>query len=124
MIVGIAVGVGGLVLMGSSIGSTKQLERSLKQTENERNAAIDALEFVDLGDGPADYASDPSVWRCASLPGGACDHRVILFRGVWNGEPFPLLTAAPSAAQPSPESLARLPHAYALRDELNPAWEA
>ena len=51
MIVGIAVGLGGLVLLGSSVGSTKQLEHSLKQTEDERNAAIDALEFVDLGDG-------------------------------------------------------------------------
>ncbi len=38
--------------MGSSVGSTKQLELSLKQTEDERNAAIDDLEFVDLGDGP------------------------------------------------------------------------
>jgi hypothetical protein len=51
MIIGIAVGLGGLVLMGSSVGSTKQLELSLKQTEDERNAAIDALEFVDHGDG-------------------------------------------------------------------------
>ena len=51
MIVGIAVGLGGLVLMGSSVGSTKQLEVSLKQTEDERNAAIDALRFVDLRDG-------------------------------------------------------------------------
>jgi hypothetical protein len=51
MVVGIVVGLGGLVLMGSSVGSTKQLELSLKQTEDERNAAIDALEFVDLGDG-------------------------------------------------------------------------
>jgi hypothetical protein len=50
MIVGIAIGLGGLVLMGSSVGSTKQLELSLKQTEDERNAAIDALEFVDPGD--------------------------------------------------------------------------
>jgi hypothetical protein len=49
MIVGI---VGGLVLMGSSVGSTKQLGLSLKRTEDERNAAIDALEFLDLGDGP------------------------------------------------------------------------
>jgi len=30
MIVGIAVGLAGLVLMGSSVGSTKQLELSLK----------------------------------------------------------------------------------------------
>ena len=52
MIVGIAAGLGGLVLMGSSVGSTKQLELSLKQTEDERNAAIDALELVDLGDRP------------------------------------------------------------------------
>ena len=51
MIVGIAVGLGGLVLMGSSVGSTKQLELSLKQTEDERNAAIDTLEFVDHADG-------------------------------------------------------------------------
>ena len=51
IIVGIAAGLGGLVLMGSSVGSTKQLELSLKQTEDKRNAAIDTLEFVDLGDG-------------------------------------------------------------------------
>ena len=51
MIVGITVALGGLVLMGSSIGSTRQLERSLKLTEDERNAAIDALELIDLGDG-------------------------------------------------------------------------
>jgi hypothetical protein len=50
MIVGIAVGLGGLVLMGSSVGSIEQLELSLKQTEDERNAAIDALEFVDRGE--------------------------------------------------------------------------
>jgi hypothetical protein len=50
MIVGTVVGLGGLVLMGSSVGSTKQLELSLKWTEDERNAAIDALEFVDLRD--------------------------------------------------------------------------
>jgi len=51
MNVGITVALGGLVLMGSSVGSTKQLELSLKQTEDERNAAIDALEFVEFGDG-------------------------------------------------------------------------
>ena len=51
MIVGISLGLGGLVLMGSSVGSTKQLELSLKQTEDERNAAIDALQLVELGDG-------------------------------------------------------------------------
>jgi hypothetical protein len=51
MIVGIVLGLGGLVLMGSSVGSTKLLEFSLKQTEDDRNAAIDALELVQLGDG-------------------------------------------------------------------------
>jgi len=51
MIVGISLGLGGLVLMGSSVGSTKQLELSLKQTEDERNATIDALALVQLGEG-------------------------------------------------------------------------
>jgi hypothetical protein len=37
--------------MGSSVGSTKQLELSLKQTEDERDTTIDALEFVEFGDG-------------------------------------------------------------------------
>lgn len=52
MIVGMAAGIGGLVLMGSSVGSTQQLELSLKQREKERNSAIDALDFVDHSDGP------------------------------------------------------------------------
>ena len=51
MIIEIAVGLGGLVLMGSSVGSAKQLELSLKQAEEERNKAIDTLEFVDIEDG-------------------------------------------------------------------------
>ena len=51
MIVGITVAIGGLVLMGSSVASTAQLELSLKQTEDKRNAAIDALELVKIGDG-------------------------------------------------------------------------
>jgi len=50
MIVGISLGLGGLVLMGSSVGSTKQLELSLKRTEDERNVAIDALKLVQLSD--------------------------------------------------------------------------
>jgi serine/threonine protein kinase len=48
----------------------------------------------------------------------------VLCRGVQDGEPFPLLAAMPSLAQPSPETLARLQHAYALREELDPAWAA
>jgi hypothetical protein len=50
------------------------------------------------------------------------DGELDLCRGVWGGEPFPLLAAMPSSAQPSPETLARLQHAYALREELDPAW--
>ena len=51
LIVGITAGLGGLVLMGSSVGSTQRLELSLKQTEDERNTSIDALEFADHGTG-------------------------------------------------------------------------
>jgi hypothetical protein len=51
MIVGVTLALGGLVLMGSSVGSTRQLQLSLKRTEDERNAAIDALKLVELGDG-------------------------------------------------------------------------
>ena len=52
------------------------------------------------------------------------DGELVLCRGTWNGEALPLLVATPSAAQPSPETLARLQHAYALREELDPAWAA
>src|SRR5262245_51217525 len=34
----------------------------------------------------------------------------------------PLLTMAPVVAEPAPESLQRLAHAYALREALEPAW--
>ena len=44
--------------------------------------------------------------------------------GFLGGEPSPLLAAMPSSAQPSPETLARLQHAHALREELDPAWAA
>ena len=50
------------------------------------------------------------------------DGEFVLSRGVWDGEGFPLLAAMPSSAQPSPETLARLQHAYSLREELDPAW--
>ena len=52
------------------------------------------------------------------------DGEFVLSRGVWDGEPFPLLAAMPSSAQPTPGTLARLQHAYALREELDPAWAA
>ena len=52
------------------------------------------------------------------------DGELVLSRGVSDGEPLPLLVAMPSSAQPSAETLARLQHAYALREELDPAWAA
>jgi serine/threonine protein kinase len=52
------------------------------------------------------------------------DGELILSRGPRYGEPFPLLAATPSSLQPSPETLGRLQHAYALREELDPAWAA
>src|SRR5208282_994464 len=52
------------------------------------------------------------------------DVEFVLSRGVRDGEASPLLVVAPASAQPSPESLARLEHACALRDELDPAWAA
>ena len=51
MIFAITFALGGLVLMGSSVGSTKQLEISLKRTEEKRNAAMNTLEFVEFGNG-------------------------------------------------------------------------
>jgi len=47
----VVVGLGGLILMGSSVGSTRQLEASLRQAENERIAAIDALELIAVQNG-------------------------------------------------------------------------
>jgi Flp pilus assembly protein TadB len=57
MLVGITLMLGGLVLMGSSVATTRQLELSLKDTEEKRNAAIDALELVQIGDGAGDFTS-------------------------------------------------------------------
>src|SRR5438270_7193633 len=63
---------------------------------------------------PSGYALE-TLWE---------DEEFVLSRGVWDGEPAPLLVVAPASAQPSPGSLARLEHAYSLRDELDPAWAA
>src|SRR3954469_11398012 len=52
------------------------------------------------------------------------DEEFVLSRGVCDGEPAPLLAVAPASAQPAPGSLARLEHAYSLRDELDPAYAA
>jgi len=50
MIVGTALAIGGVVLMGSSRASTEELTRSLKRTEGERSAAIDTLQLVQVPD--------------------------------------------------------------------------
>ena len=52
------------------------------------------------------------------------DGELVLCRGVWDGEAFPLISAIPSSARPSPETHARLQHAHALREEFDPAWAA
>ena len=51
VLVAFALAISGVVLMGSSRSSTEELERSLKQAEAERMAAIDALELVQVGEG-------------------------------------------------------------------------
>ncbi|MDF2697173.1 MAG: multi-sensor signal transduction multi-kinase, partial [Labilithrix sp.] len=51
------------------------------------------------------------------------DDEVVLSRCV--GEPGEsLLVVTPASTSPTPTSLARLEHEYALRDELDPAWSA
>lgn len=55
MIVALALAIGGIVLMGSSRSSTEELERSLKQAEAERIAAIDALNLVQVGEGTSSH---------------------------------------------------------------------
>ena len=50
MIIGFSLAIGGVVLMGSSVGSTRQFELSLRRASDAKNAAIDALELVPLGD--------------------------------------------------------------------------
>src|SRR5712664_1655809 len=47
-----------------------------------------------------------------------------LYRGRQHGNPSPVLAIAPSAEQPSPQSLLRLEHEYSLAAELDSAWAA
>jgi serine/threonine protein kinase len=65
--------------------------------------------------------TEPSRYRLKTLWE---DGEFILSRGVRDGEPARLLVVSPASAQPAPASLARLEHAYALWDELDPAWAA
>jgi hypothetical protein len=50
VIVALALGIGGLVLMGSSRSSTEELERALRLAEAERTAAIDGLDLIQVGE--------------------------------------------------------------------------
>ena len=52
------------------------------------------------------------------------DEEFVLSRRVSDRAPSPRLALKPAAAQPTPETLTRLEHAYAMRDELDPAWAA
>src|SRR5271169_3582702 len=47
-----------------------------------------------------------------------------LYRSRQRGNPMPLLVVAPTAEQPSAQSLRRLEHEYSLAAELEPAWAA
>ena len=55
MVVALALAIGGIVLMGSSRSSTEELERLLREAQAERIAAIDALNLVEVGEGPSNH---------------------------------------------------------------------
>ena len=47
----LALAIGGMVLSGSSRATTEELRRALSRVEAARNAAIDSLDLVNLGEG-------------------------------------------------------------------------
>jgi hypothetical protein len=51
VVIALALAIGGMVLSGSSRATTDELRRALARVEAARNAAIDGLELVDLGQG-------------------------------------------------------------------------
>src|SRR3984957_9879766 len=65
--------------------------------------------------------SGPSGYELVPLRGGA---DFTLYRGGQHGNPSPVLAIAPSAEQPSPQTLRRLEHEYSLAAELDSAWAA
>jgi len=65
--------------------------------------------------------SGPSGYELVPLRGGA---DFTLYRGRQHGNPSPVLAIAPSAEQPSPQTLRRLEHEYSLAAELDSAWAA
>src|SRR5262245_55491470 len=52
------------------------------------------------------------------------DGEFVLSRRVSGNGPASVLLTAPTLARPRPRTLRRLEHAYALRDQLDPAWSA
>ena len=52
------------------------------------------------------------------------DGEFVLSRAVPDGEPSSILAATPLTTPPSPAAIARLQHAFKLRNELDPAWAA
>src|SRR5215471_3891593 len=50
------------------------------------------------------------------------DEEFGLYRARREGDPSTVLVVAPVSEYPSPGSLARLEHAYSLRDELDSDW--
>ena len=52
------------------------------------------------------------------------DGEFVLSRAVRGEQLTPLLTMAPRSLRPALDTVARLEHAYALRDELDSAWAA
>src|SRR5271167_1774790 len=65
--------------------------------------------------------SGPSGYELVPLREGA---DFTLYRGRQHGNPSPVLAIAPSAEQPSPQTLRRLEHEYSLAAELDSAWAA
>ena len=63
----------------------------------------------------------PSGYELVPLRVGA---DFTLYRGREHGNPSPVLATAPSAEQPSPETLRRLEHEFSLAAKLDPAWAA
>jgi PAS domain S-box-containing protein len=52
------------------------------------------------------------------------DGEFLLSRAVPDGDPLPVLAAVPLTTPPSPAAIARLQHAFELRNELDPGWAA
>ena len=65
--------------------------------------------------------SGPSGYELVPLRGGA---DFTLYRGRQHGNPSSVLAIAPSAEQPSPQTLRRLEHEYSFAAELDSAWAA